>query len=62
MTEPPGAGDASSFELSARDLAVSNHGYINIEGRARFDLVNLECDPVNDRVGHLCLREDPSKR
>ena len=62
MAESPGAAEASCFELCAGELAVSDHGHVDIKCRAGFRLVNLECYTADDGVRHFRLRKDPGQR
>lgn len=62
MTEPPGAREAGRFKLCAGELAVSDHGHVDIKCCAGFRLVNLECDTADDGVIHFRLRKDPGQR
>jgi hypothetical protein len=62
MNEPPGPGETSGFKLGTRDLPVRSDSHINIESCTRFSLVELERDTTNNRVRHICLRQNPGKR
>jgi len=61
MTEPPGPGKAGGFELGARELLISSHSYVNVEGRAWFSLMHLERYAVNNGIRGFRRSKDPGK-
>jgi hypothetical protein len=58
MTELSGIGEASRLKLGTGKYSICRNSDIDIECRARFGLVNLECYAADNRVRHSCLRKN----